>query len=112
MSNAEELGSLLLQGNAIRRVAAHAMNERSSRSHSCFIVRVEQKITERLGDKQRETSLFAKINLVDLAGSERVSKTGATGDRLKEGAAINKSLSALANVINALSSKSKRSHTP
>ena len=48
------------------------------------------------------------MNLVDLAGSERVAKTGATGDKLKEGANINKSLSALGNVINALSEQCKK----
>lgn len=46
------------------------------------------------------------VNLVDLAGSERVASTGATGDRLKEGAAINQSLSALGNVISALADNS------
>lgn len=86
----------------VRQVAATQMNERSSRSHSCFIIKVEQKFTEEIGDIQRETALTSKINLVDLAGSERAAKTGASGDRLKEGAAINKSLSALGNVINAL----------
>ena len=49
----------------------------------------------------------AKISLVDLAGSERATSTGATGDRLKEGAAINKSLSALGNCISALAELSK-----
>ncbi len=52
-----------------------------------------------------------KLNLVDLAGSERQSKTGATGDRLKEAAKINLSLSALGNVISALVD-SKSGHTP
>ncbi len=52
-------------------------------------------------------NIFAKINLVDLAGSERVKSTGATGSTLKEGANINKSLSALGNVINALVEASK-----
>jgi hypothetical protein len=52
-----------------------------------------------------------KISLIDLAGSERADSTGATGERLKEGAAINQSLSALGNVINALTS-SNRAHVP
>ena len=50
----------------------------------------------------KESKLQSKINLVDLAGSERAAKTGAKGAQLKEGAMINKSLSALGNVINAL----------
>ena len=53
----------------------------------------------------------SKINLVDLAGSERAESTGATGDRLKEGAAINQSLSCLGNVVNALST-GKSGHIP
>ena len=59
-----------------------------------------------IAGQQKETR--ATINLVDLAGSERVSKTGATGDKLKEGANINKSLSALGNVINALAEQAKK----
>ena len=57
------------------------MNERSSRSHSCFVIKICQKRVEIDGDIERETQLSAKLNLVDLAGSERASKTGATGDR-------------------------------
>lgn len=104
---------LLEQGNKVRQVAATQMNERSSRSHSCFTIKLASKRTQELiNGVQKETSMAAKINLVDLAGSERASKTGATGDRLKEGAAINKSLSALGNVINMLATdKSKRGKT-
>ena len=59
-------------------------------------------VTEFAGKQGRKTSV---IHLVDLAGSEKASKTGASGDRLKEGCAINKSLSALGNVISALADK-------
>jgi hypothetical protein len=68
----------------VRRVAATQMNDRSSRSHSCFIIKIGQKRVEVDGDTRRETTLSSKLNLVDLAGSERAAKTGATGDRLKE----------------------------
>ena len=68
-------------------------------------IKMTQKIV--IAGQQKDTR--ATINLVDLAGSERVSKTGATGDKLKEGANINKSLSALGNVINALAEQSKKS---
>jgi hypothetical protein len=98
---------LLDQGNKVRQVAATQMNERSSRSHSCFTIKISSKRSQVLAGVQKETCMNAKINLVDLAGSERASKTGATGDRLKEGAAINKSLSALGNVINMLASVDK-----
>ncbi|CAM9767647.1 unnamed protein product [Choristocarpus tenellus] len=83
---------LIEQGGAVRKVACTNMNERSSRSHSCFTIKVEKKTSEDLdgGDVQRETSLNSKINLVDLAGSERAKKTGATGSTLKEGSSINK----------------------
>ncbi|KAL4164728.1 hypothetical protein KRP22_003469 [Phytophthora ramorum] len=98
---------LLEQGNKVRQVAATQMNERSSRSHSCFTIKISSKRSQVMAGVQKETCMNAKINLVDLAGSERASKTGATGDRLKEGAAINKSLSALGNVINMLASADK-----
>lgn len=83
--------TLIEQGGAVRKVASTNMNERSSRSHSCFTIKVEKKTTEELNDGvTRETNLNAKLNLVDLAGSERSKKTGATGSTLKEGTSINK----------------------
>ncbi|KAF1786543.1 Kinesin-like protein [Phytophthora cactorum] len=107
---------LLEQGNKVRQVAATQMNERSSRSHSCFTIKISSKRSQEMAGVRKETCMNAKINLVDLAGSERASKTGATGDRLKEGAAINKSLSALGNVINMLASSDKtrkgKAHIP
>ncbi|CAM9240011.1 unnamed protein product [Ectocarpus sp. 12 AP-2014] len=104
--------TLIEQGGAVRKVASTNMNERSSRSHSCFTIKVEKKTTEELSDGvTRETSLNSKLNLVDLAGSERSKKTGATGNTLKEGSSINKSLLALGNVITALS-EGRLSHIP
>lgn len=99
VKNVKELRDLLDRGNKVRKIAETSMNMRSSRSHTCFTICIEQKVYE--GEKTNR--LTAKINLVDLAGSERVAKTGAVGERLKEGAYINKSLSCLGNVINALS---------
>jgi len=99
-----KIEQLMTQGNDMRAVAATNMNATSSRSHSIFIIKITQK--EAIAGQQKEVR--ATINLVDLAGSERVSKTGATGDKLKEGANINKSLSALGNVINALAEQSKK----
>jgi len=72
------------------------MNAESSRSHSIFVVTVNQK------DLTSGTQKSGKIYLVDLAGSEKVGKTGATGQTLEEAKKINKSLSALGMVINAL----------
>lgn len=112
VKSAEEVETYIEQGNGVRRVAETQMNARSSRSHSCFTLKVEQQITENIKDVERKTTLTAKVNLVDLAGSERASKTGATGDRLKEGAAINKSLSALGNVISVLAEGKKGVHIP
>lgn len=106
---------LIVQGNAVRRVAATNMNEHSSRSHSCFTLKLERKIsTELANGATREQITRAKLNLVDLAGSERAAKTGASGDTLKEGANINMSLMALGNVINALSEgkSAKNKHIP
>lgn len=95
---------LIEQGNTVRRVAATNMNDQSSRSHSCFTIKIEMKTTTELaGGVTREQLVKAKLNLVDLAGSERAAKTGATGSTLKEGSNINMSLMALGNVINALS---------
>ena len=90
-----DMENLMKKGNLLRSVAATKMNDESSRSHCVFTILVEQ-----LMDNQ--TVRVGKLNLVDLAGSERQSKTGATGERLKEGAKINLSLSNLGNVISSL----------
>lgn len=87
-----------------RAVGATALNERSSRSHSVLTVHV------RGVDLENDAILRGSLHLVDLAGSERVGRSEATGDRLKEAQHINKSLSALGDVIFALSQKSP--HVP
>ncbi|XP_033148275.1 kinesin-like protein KIN-12C isoform X1 [Brassica rapa] len=89
---------LLLQGAANRKIAATHMNSESSRSHSVFTCTIES-IWER---DSLTHSRFARLNLVDLAGSERQKSSGAEGDRLKEAANINKSLSTLGLVIMSL----------
>ncbi|WIA28846.1 hypothetical protein OEZ86_011372 [Tetradesmus obliquus] len=100
-----EIGSVLQVGKKNRVVGATLMNQDSSRSHSIFTITIEA--TERHNSSQPDADgsshiRVGKLNLVDLAGSERQSKTGATGDRLKEGIKINLSLTALGNVISAL----------
>ncbi|CAA7392013.1 unnamed protein product [Spirodela intermedia] len=102
-STADVLGLMQL-GLANRAVGATALNERSSRSHSVLSVHV------RGLDMETGASLRGTLHLVDLAGSERVDRSEATGDRLREAQHINKSLSALGDVIFALAQKS--SHVP
>nr|CCA14207.1 kinesinlike protein putative [Albugo laibachii Nc14] len=97
VENSDEVGDLMAQGAQARTVGATQMNAESSRSHSIFVIKIHQK-----DGTDESKNIYAKINLVDLAGSERAASTGAQGDRLKEGANINKSLSALGNVINTL----------
>ncbi|XP_033105762.1 kinesin-like protein KIF28P [Anneissia japonica] len=99
------------EGTRNRTVAATQMNATSSRAHTIVGVSFTQKSFNDAGQEMAKVSL---INLVDLAGSERADSTGATGDRLKEGAAINQSLSALGNVIAALAdaSQGKRVKVP
>ncbi|KAI6073824.1 Kinesin-like protein KIF17 isoform X1 [Aix galericulata] len=82
-----------------RAVGYTLMNKDSSRSHSIFTIHMEICTVDERGQDHLRA---AKLNLVDLAGSERQSKTGATGERLKEATKINLSLSALGNVISAL----------
>lgn len=90
---------LMDKGNKNRSTGATLMNADSSRSHSIFTITVEMCEQDNEGEEHYKAG---KLNLVDLAGSERQSKTGATGDRLKEATKINLSLSALGNVISAL----------
>eukprot|EP00929_Paragymnodinium_shiwhaense_P037390 TRINITY_DN1992_c1_g2_i1.p1 TRINITY_DN1992_c1_g2~~TRINITY_DN1992_c1_g2_i1.p1 ORF type:complete len:841 (-),score=314.89 TRINITY_DN1992_c1_g2_i1:95-2617(-) len=108
VSSAEEMEQVLTAGLNNRSVSATQMNETSSRSHSIFMITVEQCT---IGDKDNSHIRVGKLNMVDLAGSERQSKTGATGERLKEATKINLSLSALGNVISALVD-GKSSHIP
>ncbi|XP_067458861.1 kinesin heavy chain-like isoform X2 [Thunnus thynnus] len=105
VSSPEEVMDVIDEGKANRHVAVTNMNEHSSRSHSIFLINIKQENVE------TETKLSGKLYLVDLAGSEKVSKTGAEGAVLDEAKNINKSLSALGNVIAALSEGTK-THVP
>ncbi|XP_016524465.1 kinesin-like protein KIF17 isoform X1 [Poecilia formosa] len=94
-----ECERIMEQGWKNRAVACTLMNKDSSRSHSIFTIHLEICNTDAAGQDHIRAG---KLNLVDLAGSERQSKTGATGERLREATKINLSLSALGNVISAL----------
>mmetsp|Transcript_28772 Transcript_28772/g.66854 ORF Transcript_28772/g.66854 Transcript_28772/m.66854 type:complete len:1160 (+) Transcript_28772:115-3594(+) len=96
---------LLDFGTRRRAISATQMNASSSRSHAVFCIQLQRLQGEapKAGEEDFRNVLNAKINLVDLAGSERQSKTGAQGKVLKEGCAINKSLSTLGMVIKELS---------
>ena len=97
--------ALLEMGSANRAQAATNMNEHSSRSHSIFILTINQT------NKKEGYSKIGKLYLVDLAGSEKISKTGATGHTLEEAKIINKSLTTLGRVINNLTD-GKSTHIP
>ncbi len=109
VENEDQIFTQIEKGIKLRTVAATNMNEQSSRSHSIFTIVVEMSTKDPVSGK--DMLRVGKLNLVDLAGSERQKKTGATGDTLKEGAKINLSLSALGNVISALS-EGKSKHIP
>ncbi|KAL1214910.1 Kinesin-like protein KIN-14S [Cardamine amara subsp. amara] len=102
--NTDGVWDLLKKGYCVRSVGSTAANEQSSRSHCLLRVTVKG---ENLINGQRTRS---HLWLVDLAGSERVGKVEVEGERLKESQFINKSLSALGDVISALASKT--SHIP
>ncbi|KAJ6090319.1 hypothetical protein N7486_009134 [Penicillium sp. IBT 16267x] len=106
LNSPEMVESILRSADANRSVAATKANERSSRSHSVFILKLtgENHIT---GERSEGT-----LNLVDLAGSERLSHSGATGERLKETQNINRSLSSLGDVISALGQGKDGGHIP
>ncbi|KAJ8309975.1 hypothetical protein KUTeg_011840 [Tegillarca granosa] len=99
----KEIDSKITEGTRNRTVASTNMNATSSRAHTIVGITFIQKAPNESGQSMTKTSV---VNLVDLAGSERADSTGATGDRLKEGAAINQSLSNLGNVIKALADQS------
>ncbi|XP_064976595.1 kinesin-like protein KIN-14F isoform X1 [Musa acuminata AAA Group] len=104
VTSTSDVIELMNIGQRNRVVGATALNDRSSRSHSCLTVHVQGK------DMTSGTILRGCLHLVDLAGSERVDKSEVTGERLKEAQHINKSLSALGDVISALALKN--SHVP
>uniref|UniRef100_A0AAX7VUG6 Kinesin-like protein n=1 Tax=Astatotilapia calliptera TaxID=8154 RepID=A0AAX7VUG6_ASTCA len=100
--NAQEIMELLMKGNKQRTQEPTAANQTSSRSHAVLQVAVKQQ--SRCRDVLQEVR-FAHLFMIDLAGSERAAQTQNRGQRLKEGAHINRSLLALGNCINALSDK-------
>ncbi len=116
----QEVYGLMARGAAERTTGATKLNELSSRSHALFVIVVEQ--TDNTSMEEviagghasggRQSVRIGKLNLVDLAGSERVRVTGATGRRLEETKRINQSLSALGNVIAALTDPRGRTHIP
>lgn len=99
-----EVSFLLQQAAQSRSVGRTQMNEQSSRSHFVFTLRISGV------NESTEQQVQGVLNLIDLAGSERLAKSGSTGDRLKETQAINKSLSALSDVIFAIAKK--EDHVP
>ena len=111
VNNPNDIYTLLGKGTDNRAIASTTMNEISSRSHAIFIITLEQEIHD--DNNNSVIKRISKLNLVDLAGSERTRITGAKGKQLEESKKINKSLSALGNVINALTeSKGNISHIP
>ncbi|KAK2578704.1 hypothetical protein KPH14_011671 [Odynerus spinipes] len=102
IQNYEDLQIWLKVGNSQRATAATGMNEKSSRSHSIFSIILTQVQSNDLKCSSADASRRSKINLVDLAGSERLSQTCASGNRLREGVSINKSLLTLGKVIASL----------
>ena len=97
----EDIERKMEEGNKNRTIGSTLMNATSSRAHT--IIALEFRQVEMEGTRKLEK--FSVINLVDLAGSEKAGQTGATGDRLKEGCAINKSLTVLGQCISTLADK-------
>ncbi|XP_058623068.1 kinesin-like protein KIF21A isoform X4 [Onychostoma macrolepis] len=132
VSSEAEMMQCLKLGALSRTTASTQMNVQSSRSHAIFTIHIcqvrvcapaetppeqDSETDNRLANSSSEMEEFetltAKFHFVDLAGSERLKRTGATGDRAKEGISINCGLLALGNVISALGDRSKRStHVP
>ncbi|KAL8758595.1 MAG: hypothetical protein Q9184_003872 [Pyrenodesmia sp. 2 TL-2023] len=106
LDSPNKVETILQRASSNRSVAATKANERSSRSHSVFILKLTGE-NSATGEKSEGT-----LNLVDLAGSERLSQSQATGERLKETQSINKSLSCLGDVIGALGSGKDGGHVP
>ncbi|KAI1280713.1 Kinesin-like protein KIF21A [Halotydeus destructor] len=125
VTSLEDTLTWLKTGALSRTTASTQMNAQSSRSHAIFTLHVkQQRVVSVNGMNEKESeetelapqefeTLTAKFHFVDLAGSERLKRTGATGDRAKEGISINSGLLALGNVISALGDRTKRAnHVP
>ncbi|XP_053673774.1 kinesin-like protein KIF21B [Anopheles nili] len=117
LTGPQEALSCLQQGALARTTASTQMNEQSSRSHALFTILIRRQrvmSAEQCGNVDGDTeTLTSKFHFVDLAGSERLKRTGATGERAREGISINCGLLALGNVISALGDKTKKvSHVP
>nr|XP_012299438.2 LOW QUALITY PROTEIN: kinesin-like protein KIF18B [Aotus nancymaae] len=109
-ASAEQLLEMLTRGNCNRTQHPTDANATSSRSHAIFQIFVKQQ--DRVPGLTQAVQV-AKMSLIDLAGSERASSTHAKGERLREGANINRSLLALINVLNALAdAKGRKTHVP
>ncbi|XP_035630418.1 kinesin-like protein KIF14 [Oncorhynchus keta] len=107
VSSYADIQGWLELGNKQRATAATGMNDKSSRSHSVFTLVMTQTKTEFVEGEEHDHRITSRINLVDLAGSERCSSAQTSGDRLREGASINKSLLTLGKVISALSEQAQ-----
>jgi len=107
--NVQEVMSMIREGNAYRTMSPTEANATSSRSHAVLQINVCQKDCNGAVD---EPHTMAALSIIDLAGSERASATKNRGERLIEGANINKSLLALGSCINALCDPRKKNHVP
>ncbi|KIW70394.1 hypothetical protein PV04_02668 [Phialophora macrospora] len=107
--NVEEVMDMIMRGNEMRTMSPTEANATSSRSHAVLQINVAQKDRNAGVD---EPHTMATLSIIDLAGSERASATKNRGERLLEGANINKSLLALGSCINALCDPRKRNHVP
>ena len=107
--NVEQVMEMIMRGNELRTMSPTEANATSSRSHAVLQINVAQK--DRNADVN-EPHTMATLSIIDLAGSERASATKNRGERLMEGANINRSLLALGSCINALCDPRKRNHVP
>ncbi|KAL9115696.1 MAG: hypothetical protein Q9227_000064 [Pyrenula ochraceoflavens] len=107
--NVQEVMDMIMRGNECRTMSPTEANATSSRSHAVLQINVAQKDRN---SAVSEPHTMATLSIIDLAGSERASATKNRGERLTEGANINKSLLALGSCINALCDPRKRNHVP
>eukprot|EP00041_Stephanoeca_diplocostata_P037451 m.1418900 g.1418900 ORF g.1418900 m.1418900 type:complete len:1551 (-) comp25038_c0_seq31:1267-5919(-) len=103
--NYNDIEGYMTLGGKYRATASTNMNATSSRSHAVFTIH----ITQTLEEEGEEHTKVSKVNLIDLAGSERSDSAGTTGQRLREGSAINKSLHTLGKIISLLAEKGQTS---